>query len=398
MTIKTFYVDPLQSGISGNMFLAALIDAGGNEKIFMGIVSEIERLAGCEIEVKRERVIKKGFSALFVDIETDGRCEDICGILKMLPMTEVERDFALRVAKTLLDAETTVHGTTKIHLHELGSVDTVVDIAGASVLLGGLGLLDASAFSSAVLVGRGRVKTEHGDLSIPPPVTAELMRKFKIPFCFSNETAELATPTGVAILANLAEFDAPRNFEVETIGIGAGSFDLKMPNVLRLMIGKARREESVSMLETNVDDVSGEVLGYTLERLYEEGALDVQIQQTVAKKSRPGHIITVMCRGDDTEKLAGVLFEETGTLGIRTGIVQKRCALQREIKTVDVDIAGCREKVRIKIARDSDGNVVNTKPEYDDLKNIAKKTKLPLRKVYTKVECILGTLSDVFES
>ncbi|MEE9564842.1 MAG: nickel pincer cofactor biosynthesis protein LarC [Candidatus Hydrothermarchaeaceae archaeon] len=390
MAVK-FYIDPLQSGVSGNMLLGALIDAGGGEKKFLKIVALIEKEAGCKIEVKKKRVKKKGISALFVDIETDGRYEDICGLLKKVLTDKAERDFALRVAKTLLDAEAVVHGAEKVHLHELGSVDTAVDIAGTSVLLGSLDLLGIKGFSSQVLVGRGKVKTEHGELSIPPPVTAEILRRFKIPFYFSKEEGELATPTGVALLANLVKFEEPRNFEVETIGAGAGFFDLEMANVLRLMIGKSRpHEESVSVLETNVDDVSGEVLGYTLERLYEEGALDVQIQQTVTKKSRPGHVISVMCKREDVEKLSKILIEETGTLGIRTGIVQKRRALKREIKTVDIDIPGYNGKVRVKVAKDDEGNVVNIKPEYEDMKKIAKKTKLPLRKVYAKIELILN--------
>lgn len=386
-----FYIDPLQSGISGNMLLGALIDAGGSEKKFTKIVKRIEKEAGCKIKVKKERVKEKGISALFVDIETDGRYEDLEGILKKILTDEKEKEFAQKVAKTILDAEKTVHGTKKVHLHELGSVDTVVDIAGASVLLGSLGALGIRGFSSAVLVGRGCVKTEHGELSIPPPVTAEILKKFKIPFYFSKEEKELATPTGVAILANLVKFEEPANFEIETIGTGAGSFDLEMPNMLRLMIGKLLpREDSISMLETNVDDVSGEVLGYTLERLYEEGALDVQIKPTVTKKSRPGHIISVMCRKEDANKLSKILTEETGTLGIRTGIVQKRRTLKREIKEVDIDMPGYKGKVRVKVARDDKGNVVNVKPEYEDVKKIAKKTKIPLRKVYSKIEASLN--------
>lgn len=392
MAVK-FYIDPLQSGISGNMLLGALIDAGGDKKKFLEIVKRIEKGAECKIEVKKEKARKKGISALFVDIETDGRYEDLSGLLKKILTDKAERDFAFSVAKTLLDAEAAVHGTKKVHLHELGSVDTAVDIAGASVLLGSLGLLGVTGFSSAVLVGKGCVKTEHGELSIPPPVTAEILRKFKIPFYFSKEEKELATPTGVAILANLVKFEEPYNFEVETIGTGAGSFELEMPNVLRLMIGKLRpREESISMLETNVDDVSGEVLGYTLERLYEEGALDVQIQQTVTKKSRPGHIISVMCKKEDADKLSKILTEETGTLGIRTGIIQKRRTLKREIKEVDIDIPGYKGKLRVTVARDNEGNVVNMKPEYEDMKKIAKKTKLPLRKVYVKIEQFLDLL------
>jgi uncharacterized protein (TIGR00299 family) protein len=386
-----FYIDPLQSGISGNMLLGALIDAGGSEKKFLAVVKRIEKEAKCKITIKKEKTKQKGISALFVDVETDGRYGDLEGILGKVLAGKKEKEFALKVAKTLLDGEKAVHGTKNVHLHELGSVDTVVDIAGASVLLGSLGLLGKKGFSSAVLVGKGCVKTEHGELSIPPPVTAEILRKFKIPFYFSKEEKELATPTGVALLANLVKFEEPQNFEVETIGTGAGGFDLKNPNILRIMVGKIRpKEESISMLETNVDDVSGEVLGYALERLYESGALDVQIQPTVTKKGRPGHIISVMCRKEDGDILSGVLTEETGTLGIRTGIVQKRRTLKREIKKVDIDIPGYKGKVRVKVATGKDGNIVNMKPEYEDVKKIAKMTKMPFRNVYQEIESIIS--------
>ena len=387
----TFYIDPLQSGISGNMLLGALIDAGGSEKKFLAVVKRIEKEARCKINVKKEKVKQKGIKALFVDIETEGRYGDLEGILGKVLTGKKEKEFALLVAKTILDGEKAVHGTKNVHLHELGSVDTVVDIAGASVLLGSLGLLGRRGFSSAVLVGKGRVKTEHGELSIPPPVTTEILRKFKIPFYFSSDEFELATPTGVALLANLVRFEEPQNFEVGTIGTGAGGFDLKNPNILRVMIGKLLPlEDSISMLETNVDDVSGEVLGYTLERLYEMGALDVQIQPTITKKGRPGHIISVMCRKEDTDILSGVLTTETGTLGIRTGIVQKRQTLKREIKKVDINIPGYKGKVRVKVATGEAGNIVNVKPEYEDVKKIAKKTKLPFRKVYKEIESTLN--------
>jgi uncharacterized protein (TIGR00299 family) protein len=372
------------------MLLGALLDAGGNDKKFKEIVKRIEKEADCKITVKKEKTRQKGISALFIDIETEGRYEDLEGILKKILTNKKEKEFALKVAKTLIDAEKVVHGTKNVHLHELGSVDTVVDIAGVSVLLGNLGLLGVQGYSSAVLVGKGKVKTEHGELSIPPPVTTEILRKFKIPFYFSEDEFELATPTGVALLANMVEFEEPGNFEVETTGTGAGGFDLKNPNVLRVMIGKLRPlEDSVSMLETNVDDVSGEVLGYTLERLYEGGALDVQIKPTTTKKSRPGHIISIMCRKGDAPKISKILTEETGTLGIRTGIVQKRHTLRREIKEMDVDIPGYRGKIRVKIAEDENGSIINIKPEYEDMKKIAKKTKMPLRKVYSKIEQFL---------
>lgn len=385
-----FYIDPLQSGISGNMLLGALIDAGGSEKKFLKVVSKIEKEADCKIAVKKEKTRQKGISALFVDIETGGRYQDLEGILKKVLTNKKEKEFALKVAKTMLNAERVVHGTKDVHLHELGSVDTVVDIAGASVLLGSLGLVHIKGYSSAVLVGKGKVKTEHGELSIPPPVTLEILRKFKIPFYFSQDEFELATPTGVALLANLVKFEEPENFEVETIGTGAGGFDLKNPNVLRVMIGKLRpKEDSVSLLETNVDDVSGEVLGYTLERLYDEGALDVQIQPTITKKNRPGNIISVMCGREDVEKISRVLTEETGTLGIRTGIIQKRHILKRETKKVDVKLPGYRGKVRVKIAKDEKGDTVNMKPEYEDVKKIAKKTNMSFRKVYSKIEQLL---------
>lgn len=389
--MRIFYIDPSISGISGNMILASLIDIGGDEERFMEIVKGIADELRCNISIKKERVERRGVPALWVDVETEGECKDLIATLKRLPLTKEERGFALRVAETLLEAETKVHGSEKVRLHELGSADTLVDIAGAAALANSLGLLGegVKVYSSKVEAGKGKVKTAHGILPVPAPATAEILRKYRIPFSLS-QAGELATPTGVAILANLAEsYGEPPDIVVEAVGVGAGTLDLKEPNILRIMQGVSPGklpEEHISVLETNVDDVSGEILGYTFERLYEEGALDVQIIPTVAKKNRPGHIIQVICKEEKEGDLARVLIQETGSLGIRTSRTQKRFYLERETKSIDVQISDFRGEVRVKVAKDSEGKLVNIKPEYEDAKKVARKTGLPLRTVIKEIE------------
>ncbi|MDI6654304.1 MAG: LarC family nickel insertion protein, partial [Candidatus Hydrothermarchaeota archaeon] len=285
------YIDPSVSGISGDMALGALLDLGADKKKLLSAADAISRELNCKIKIKIKKIKKNGISATKVEIKEDGRAYPISRLNKALASTvkavslsSEAGKFASRVLDTMLDAEAAVHviPKNKLHLHELGCADTLVDIAGAAALADNSGFFEegVSICSSPVAVGGGKVRTAHGDVSIPAPVTAQILKKFKIPLKFSGK-GELATPTGVALLANLAdsyELELPV-MRIDAVGIGAGSFNLPNPNILRIMKCKHEElpKEFVSVLETSLDDASGEVLGYTLERLYEEGALDVQI-------------------------------------------------------------------------------------------------------------------------
>lgn len=389
------YIDPSISGISGDMMLAALLDLGADEKKLLGAADAVSKELNCKIKVKIKKIKKNGILAKKVEIKEGGRVYPASRLSKVLALTvraigisSEAAKFASKTLDALLKAEAAVHGASNLHLHELGCADTLVDIAGSAALADEMGFFKegVSIFSSPVVVGGGKVRTAHGKVPIPAPVTAEILKKFKIPFIFSGK-GELATPTGVALLANLADSYElePSAMRIDAIGTGAGSFNLPN-NILRIMKCSSLNKlpkEFVSVLETSLDDVSGEVLGYALERLYEEGALDVQIISTITKKNRPGYIVAVVCKQGDEEKLACILMEETGTLGIRVSRAQRFCINR---KTLEISIPGYKGRIRVKAAVDSRGKIINAKVEYEDAKKIAKKTGTPLREVIREIE------------
>lgn len=386
--MKLLYIDASLAGISGNMLLGALLDLGASEKKLQRVANAISKKLGCRITIAKKRIEKYHMQAVLVDAKvarnnSQNLISDLRSLADGLKLSKQAREFATAVGETILDAEAKAHRTSreKLHLHELGSADTLLDILGCAALLEDLDLFSAAIYSSPINAGSGSEGTP-----APPPAVVEMFKRYKIPFKMSHAGRELATPTGVALLANLAAFEEPPVFKLKASGAGAGSFELPFPNVLRLMLGEVQNEkEKISVLETNVDDVSGEVLGYALERLYEEGALDVQILASTTKKSRPAYVLSVLCRSGNEEKLAETLMRETGTLGVRISGTS-RFHLGRETKTVEVAIARHRVKAKVKAAYDAKGKIVNLKPEYEDAAKIARKTKQPLREVFKEIE------------
>jgi hypothetical protein len=239
-----------------------------------------------------------------------------------------------------------------------------------------------------VAIGSGEVETSHGSLPIPPPVTAEILRMMDIPIKFSKVKKELATPTGIAILASLSPVYGFPSFPVriKVLGVGAGGYNLReVPNVLRTMILTSEPEiERIAVLKTSVDDVSGEVLGYLMEKMYAEGALDVQIMPTVTKKNRPGYVIVVLCNMGTERELAETLMRETGSLGVRISTDQMRYALEREIREINISLPGYEGPARVKISILGQGHHV--KAEYEDAKRIAKATNIPLKDIMRMIE------------
>ena len=378
--------DPYLAGISGNMIVGALLslDEANEEEII-----KLAKNVSPKFKVKIRRIRKNGFLATHVETLGDEKLtpEELKKYLKSLKLSKKAMDFSLKTLNTIIKAEKEIHGNElKLHLHELGSTDTVFDIAATAFLADKLGFFGkgAAVVSTPVRVGTGRIKTEHGYIQNPAPVTLEIARAYKIPIEFSNIKKEIATPTGVAILANLVNsfiFEIPP-VKIKNIGYGAGSFSLSFPNILRVILCESElKGEYISVIETNVDDISGEILGYTIEKLYREGALDVQVLHGITKKNRPSFIISVITKLGDEERLAKILMYETGTLGVRIKRMQKRFTFDREIKTITVNISGRKRKVRIKIAYDSDGKPVNFKPEYEDLKKIAEEFGISIKRV-----------------
>jgi hypothetical protein len=275
-------------------------------------------------------------------------------------------------------------------LHEVGAADAIADIVGCCTAAHELGLFDREVLSSEVAVGRGLTTFAHGKLPLPAPATLEILRG--VPIRGKPIDAELATPTGAALLRTLADrfTTAYPAMRVEAIGYGAGSKELKdVPNVLRVCLGEVAESslelQEICLLETNVDDVSGEVIGYTIEKLLAEGALDVSATPMLMKKGRPGFLIRVVARPGDAEGLARLLMLHTGTLGVRVLPIAHRYVLQRESLPVEVTIGGRKFRARVKVARER-GKLFGLSAEYEDAKKIAERVGISLREVISKIE------------
>ncbi|MCU0961004.1 MAG: nickel pincer cofactor biosynthesis protein LarC [Pirellulaceae bacterium] len=383
--MRVAYLD-CSSGISGDMTLGALIDAGVPlEPIQRGLDSL--GLPLCRLVVSE--VKKHGFRATHVRVEYEPEqkhrhLHHITQLIDRSSLTPTQRDRAIRIFQRLAEAEAQVHGTTvaKVHFHEVGAVDSIADIVGTAIaweLLGAERLV-----CSPIPTGRGSVQIAHGRVGIPAPATAELLRG--IPLAASEAEGELTTPTGAAIVATLADaFGGVPAMRLDRIGYGAGTRDLaEQPNVLRLMVGEcdavaarvAEWEDPIWMLETNLDDVPGEWVAYCTERLLAAGALDVYTVPIQMKKNRPAVLLAVLCRAAELLALEQIIFSETGSLGIRRWLAQRHVLPRRShhVATPWGQVAG-------KLARLADGSV-RFAPEYESCRELAAATGCALRVIY----------------
>jgi uncharacterized protein (TIGR00299 family) protein len=369
------------SGISGDMTLGALIDAG----VDAGAVRAGIDSLGLPIRFEAARVRKGGFAATQVRIDAPEETEhrylpQVEEILSRGSLTPRQRDLALRIFRRLAEAESTVHGMPldRVHFHEVGALDSIADIAGAAIALDLLGAEQVS--SRSVPTGSGMVKCAHGLMPIPTPGTAELLRG--APLAASPIQAELTTPTGAAILTTVVRHwvETPA-LTVERIGHGAGQRDfLDQPNLLRVFVGEAAvgpaERDQVWVLETNLDDVPAEVVGYCFDRLFAAGALDVFSVPIQMKKNRPGVLLSVLAPEAAVGALEAILFEETQTFGVRRYPVQRH-KLRREAVAVSTPWG----PVQGKRGWREGGPAVFT-PEYEDCARVARQHGVPLREVY----------------
>ncbi len=371
------------SGISGDMTLAALVDAGVSLDALNAAVGSLG-LPGCRL--RAQEVKKNGFRAtqISVDYEPEHTHRHLHHILAMIEAGRLnprQKDLAGRIFTRLAQAEAKVHGTTveKVHFHEVGAADSIADIVGAAV---GWDLLGMDRLvASPVPTGMGKIRIAHGECSVPAPATAELLRG--IPLAESAIASEMTTPTGAAILATLADQFGPLPaMKIERIGYGAGQKDFaERPNILRLMLGEtmeaaAADADQVCVLETNLDDISGELVGYCTTRLWELGVLDVFTTAIQMKKNRPGVTLTVLCRPADAPAVEDVLFRETTTLGVRRWMAA-RAVLRREPHTVTTPWGPVEGKVGWH--RDQPPRFA---PEFESCRRIAEARGVPLREVY----------------
>lgn len=395
--MKALVFEPF-SGASGDMVIGSLLDLGADESKIRAAISVFD----LELAVKEE--IKQGIAAKKVEFISNkplGRKRSVNSYKNIVSTIEdsgLSKEIiqnALSVFEKIANAEAKVHGEPKASLtfHELGALDTIGDLVGSSIAF--LDIHPDIVISTPISVGSGFVDTEHGLLPVPAPATVEILKNTSLlsqggPFASASE---LLTPTGAAIFAHFVQRSEPflPRMRIEKTGYGAGSKDLPMPNVLRASLGEIEESlsllrDEVEVLETNVDNVTGEVLGNLIEVLMAEGAKDVAIVPAQMKKGRTGHIIKVITAPQDVPRMAYRIMEETGSLGVRVMQVRHRFIADREEKKVKVRITGVEREVGMKIGRDAKGNLLNVAAEFEDAKRVAKELKMPLKEVIKLVE------------
>ncbi len=385
--MKVAYFDCF-SGISGDMCLGALVDAGAP---FDELLRRLNTLDLGSYELKKGKVMRGGISATRVEVAVSGdvpprRFSDIRAIIEGSGLSSKIKKEATAIFRRLFDAEAAIHGTAAedLHLHELSATDCIIDIAGTLVCLDLLGIEEVVA--SPLNLGGGMVSTAHGLIPAPAPATLALLEGR--PVYSSGIQRELTTPTGAAIITAAARTFGPMPaMTLGSTGNGAGAFDLgEQPNILRVFVGERTGEsrtegvvdERVTVIETNIDDMNPQVYEYVMEKLFGAGALDVTLSTVIMKKGRPGIQVQVLCRDESAEKITRLLFEETTTLGVRYHRAGRTC-LQREVRKVDTMFG----KVRFKTA--SSGGIQKASPEYEDCRKIAARSGVPLIEVLRRV-------------
>jgi len=369
------------AGISGDMALGALLDAGAPlDKLLDGLKSL--PLNGWDLKVERVRkgaVAATSVTVLAGENHPERRLADIERIILSSALAESVKVQSLAVFRLLAEAEAKVHGVSvnEVHFHEVGAIDSIVDIVGVVYALHLLGVQEVHA--SALPFSRGWVRTAHGELPVPAPAAMELL--CGIPTYPLDIDTELVTPTGAALLKGLAKsFGVPPPFTPQRIGYGAGKKDLPFPNVLRVIVGEMSdgfilERERLIVVETNLDDMTGELTGFVMERLFEAGAKDVWVTPTQMKKNRPAIVLSVLCDSSSLPTVLQILLRETTTLGVRVHEVERLC-LQREFVEVETPYG----VVKVKVAK-LGKEIVNISPEYEDCRRIALERKVPLKEV-----------------
>jgi len=369
------------SGISGDMFLAAMIDAGlPIEKI----IEELRKISFSEsFDLSVTQVHKGAIQAclLIVNFEESQSPRNLKVIQQLLVKSSLSPDVikrSLSIFQTLAEAEAKVHGTRieDVHFHEVGALDSIIDIVGAAI---GLDYFKIDQlYASALPVGTGQIKTDHGLIPLPAPATLELMRKGKMKIVPSIATKELVTPTGAAILSAFAKFTLPE-MRVDKVGIGAGQRDLPWPNILRLIIGDGEDEgvgTEMVMIETNIDDMNPQLFASVQAGLFKAGALDVFFSPIFMKKNRPATMVSVIAKKKDEAALANLLLRDTTTFGVRINPL-RRYEVERQLSQISTQFGEIRVKLKIQ-----EGKPIMAMPEYEDCLKRSEETGAPVLDVY----------------
>ncbi|MGO8820087.1 MAG: nickel pincer cofactor biosynthesis protein LarC [Desulfomonilaceae bacterium] len=382
--MKVAYFDCF-SGASGDMIIGSLLDAGLPLELLR---SELSKLSLAHYEIGVRKAIKRGLAGSQVIINIDERHHhdhhrhlyDIISIVKNSDLAESAKEQVIKIFSRLAEAEANVHQTTvdRIHFHEVGAMDAIIDVTGAVVGLEALGI--ERVYCSPLHLGSGTIECAHGVLPVPAPATAELIKDK--PVYSTGVKGELLTPTGAAILTTLAyEFGPMPAIIPQKLGYGAGTSDPPIPNLLRVIIGDLTdgfgdyEFERVAVLETNIDDMNPQIYDYLIQKMLKEGALDVFLAPIQMKKNRPGTMMTVICQLGKLEEFSNLILRETTTLGLRWRIDNRIKAL-RSFEDIKTNYG----PVTVKIAKVG-GKITNYSVEYDDCKRLAIENQVPLKEV-----------------
>ncbi|MBN2098847.1 MAG: nickel pincer cofactor biosynthesis protein LarC [Dehalococcoidia bacterium] len=379
------------SGISGNMVLGALVDLGLDLEKARAELGKLP-LSGYGIEVSK--VTKRGIRATYLDVvtahpDTPRMLKDIISLIDRSRLDEGLKRHGREVFVRLAEAEARVHDLDMeaVHLHEVGAIDTLVDVFGTLIGMKVLGIEEVRC--SPLNLGSGLAQCSHGWLPVPAPITVELLRG--VPAYTGEAKGELTTPTGAAIATGIAAgFGDMPLMRVEGVGYGAGKMDPEVPNLLRILVGErvgtasALSTERVTVIETNIDDMNPQFYDHIMEGLLRAGALDVFLTPVQMKKNRPGVLLSAIGRSESTQSIVDVMVRESTTLGVRISETL-RVSLPRSAGLVDTRFG----QIRIKVARRDDGSST-MKPEYDDCKKAAREHNVSLGSVYSEVQKAWG--------
>lgn len=406
--MKALYFD-CTSGISGNMTLGALVEILGDSTY---LLNELDKLHVDGYHIHISKSVKNGITGTYVDVHLEHADDhhhhdheahghdhphehdhnhdhehshhvhrNLFDVNKIIDDSEISpsaKALAKRIFLRVAQAESKVHNETleNVHFHEVGAIDSIVDIIGTAVLIDKIS--PDIIYSSIVNDGYGFIECAHGTIPVPVPATSEIFAASNVIARQIDIDTELVTPTGAAIIAELASsFSAMPAMKVEKIGWGSGTKDLKIPNVLKVAYGEVKNEvDDIIVMETNIDDCSGEILAYTLEQLFKNKALDAFFTPIYMKKNRPAYRLTVVCKEENLQTMQDIIFKQTTTIGMRYRREQ-RAILERQIKEVDTPYG----KVKVKEVIHQ-GNAY-TYPEYEDLKRIADEKKIAIKELYT---------------
>lgn len=389
------------SGISGDMFLGAMLDLKAGFSLD-SLKSGLAALPLHGYDLSIEPFQDKGIRGSRFEVKLTAQdaaapqrrhLSDIVALLHASTLSSSVREMALAIFECLARAEATVHGTgvEEVHFHEVGAVDAIIDITGAAIAIETLGI--RQIYASPLPFSSGHVQTAHGALPVPAPATMEILRRVAAPWKLSSAEGEMVTPTGAAILATVAKFQTPA-ITIEHVGYGFGRKRFPWPNCLRLCLGQARDSlqlaeqadtDWVTVIESNIDNMTGELLGGLMDRLLAAGALDVSYTPIQMKKNRPAVMVTVICREEEGDSIASLLLSESSTLGVRISQAQ-RLKAQRTFERIETPIGPMSIKVKHLGER-----VISASPEFDECQRLAHERNLPLEEVYEVARQAIGT-------